>query len=178
MAPLRISTFRSCQPQARENKEISEILHSPSPAESGGNAGMRPAGEKRNPAHAPSARTARRRRGQRRRWRGPRRGRIRAAGRRRRRRWARGGFRGAPRSRPRSPARGGWADDRATGSQLSDSVAIREGEGEGERGGGARGGQRGHLEGPAGDGGLGAGHRDAPIGVLCKLALPPRRPHA
>jgi hypothetical protein len=61
--------------------------------------------------------------------------------------------------------------DRATGSQLSDSDDIREGEGrEG------RGGQLGHLEGPPGDGGIVAGHRDAPIRLArCRASVLRRR---
>jgi hypothetical protein len=61
--------------------------------------------------------------------------------------------------------------DRDTGSQLSDSDDIREGEGrEG------RGGQLGHLEGPPGDGGIVAGHRDAPIRLArCRASVLRRR---
>ena len=113
IAPLRASTFLSCE--SKQGKQIIAEFsqHELKPSSTTAATRREPRDSEAGDAPAPSARTARRRRGPHRRWRVVRRGcrpggRIRAAGAHRRRRpRARGGRRGAPRSRPRSPARGG-----------------------------------------------------------------------
>lgn len=120
IAPLRISTFLSCEPKPGGSKQLQDSPRRQTKTITNqcGNssATYRTQDTRHRRANAPSARTARRRRGpRRRRWRGQRRGggrphdRIRAAlgPRRHHRRWPRAGCRGASRSTPRNPARGG-----------------------------------------------------------------------